>query len=211
MTFVLVLNGEIRDYTFYQPCLGNGVRVVCCDGGLRHAEGLRVTPCAIVGDMDSADEGMVKAYAGQGAAILRFPARKDATDGELALRWALDEGADEILIFGWQGSRFDHVLGNLHLLVLARQAGVSACLVNETNTVRVIDREALLRGRKGDLVSLLPLTQQVTGIWTEGLEYPLRGETLALGPGRGVSNVMAGTHAAVRVESGLLAVVESRD
>jgi thiamine pyrophosphokinase len=54
---------------------------------------------------------------------------------------------------------------------------------------------------------LLPLTSDVTGVVTEGLEYPLQGESLRFGPARGVSNVMLGEVARVSMSDGLLAVV----
>ena len=67
-----------------------------------------------------------------------------------------------------------------------------------------------LEGAAGDLISLLPLGE-ATGITTEGLEYPLREERLGLGPARGVSNVMLGPRASVRVEQGALLCVQIRE
>ncbi|MGC8826157.1 MAG: thiamine diphosphokinase, partial [Anaerolineae bacterium] len=62
----------------------------------------------------------------------------------------------------------------------------------------------------GDIVSLLPLSPVVEGIVTSGLEYPLRGEPLYMGPSRGVSNVMLGPEASVTIASGWLLVVHQR-
>jgi thiamine pyrophosphokinase len=73
--------------------------------------------------------------------------------------------------------------------------------------VWLAERDAVIDGQPGDIVSLLPLSQRVTGITTEGLEYPLRGETLRLGPARGVSNVMLGKMARVAHRSGLLLIM----
>ena len=43
---------------------------------------------------------------------------------------------------------------------------------------------------------------------TEGLTYPLRGETLFPGSTRGVSNELEGTEAEVSVEEGTLLIVQ---
>jgi thiamine pyrophosphokinase len=42
----------------------------------------------------------------------------------------------------------------------------------------------LLQGRPGDIVSLIPLRGDVHGVRTEGLQYPLDGESLLFGATR---------------------------
>jgi thiamine pyrophosphokinase len=64
-----------------------------------------------------------------------------------------------------------------------------------------------LDGRAGDLVTLLPVVGPAHGVRTEGLRYPLDGETLAPGSTRGVSNELARTPARVSLTSGVLLVV----
>jgi thiamine pyrophosphokinase len=58
-------------------------------------------------------------------------------------------------------------------------------------------------------VSLLPLGDGVTGVTTEGLRYPLRGEPLPVGPARGLSNVRDAGVARVTVATGRLLIVET--
>ena len=50
----------------------------------------------------------------------------------------------------------------------------------------------------------------VTGVRTEGLAYPLHGETLALGRARGVSNRIRAAPAAVSCDEGVLLIIETR-
>ena len=54
------------------------------------------------------------------------------------------------------------------------------------------------------LVSLFALHGAATGVVTEGLVYPMRGEALAPGSSRGLSNVFADREARVSVESGVV-------
>jgi hypothetical protein len=64
-------------------------------------------------------------------------------------------------------------------------------------------------GRAGDLVSLVPFGGSARGVTTDGLRFPLRGEDLAVGRTRGVSNVRTGTTARITLESGRLLVIET--
>jgi thiamine pyrophosphokinase len=53
-------------------------------------------------------------------------------------------------------------------------------------------------------VSLLPLGRPVQGVTTQGLKYPLDGDTLWPDKTRGISNELAGERAVVKIESGQL-------
>ncbi|MBI3636529.1 MAG: thiamine diphosphokinase, partial [Candidatus Rokubacteria bacterium] len=66
-----------------------------------------------------------------------------------------------------------------------------------------------LAGRIGAIVSLVPVGT-VAGVRTEGLAYPLAGETLELGRARGVSNEIVAAPAAVSCDAGVLLVIERR-
>jgi len=64
--------------------------------------------------------------------------------------------------------------------------------------------------RKGYRLSLLPLTE-VHGIYTEGLYYPLQGESMDWGNPYGVSNEFTEESATIRIESGVMLLILSRD
>jgi thiamine pyrophosphokinase len=191
--------------------------LIAADAGLEVILSLGLTPDLAVGDFDSVDEAILRQI-GPATRIVPFPPRKNKTDTHLALEQALATDPDEVIICGAFGDRLDHVLGLVTLLAgletratvrllgarqeirLARKpaptAGFSA---PETGLVRIT-------GRPGDTVSLLPLSPIVTGVETEGLDYPLSGATLRWGETLGVSNEMLGQEASVRVDEGLLLV-----
>ena len=89
--------------------------------------------------------------------IKTVPTHKDETDMELGLDFAVELGADDIVIFGGIGSRFDHTLANAHLLLRLLKKGVRARLVDEKNCVELINNSIVLEGQQGDLVSTIPL------------------------------------------------------
>lgn len=208
----LILGGApIEDYGFCQDYLPVDY-VVCCDNGMTHAKALGLKPDVIVGDFDSVPQEVLESFLAQQIPIRQFSPQKDETDMELGLDAALEAGATEVVLFGGIGRRLDHTIANCHYLEYLLHRGVAAKLVDSHNVVQLTGSELHLTGETGRLVSTLPLTKQVTGITTTGLAYPLTDGTLTR-DGRliAVSNVMLGQEAEIRVKSGLLLVIQSRD
>lgn len=185
--------------------------VVAADGGAESLDRLGRQPDLLVGDLDSTEPALVERLAGAGVRVDRHPADKESSDTELALRAAIEAGADEIVLLGAiGGDRLDHELANLLLLADPALAGHDVRLAHAGNSVRVLrSREScVLDGRIGDLVTLLPIAGEATGVTTDGLRWPLDVATLQMGRSRGLSNEIVATPASVRLESGLLLVVE---
>jgi thiamine pyrophosphokinase len=136
------------------------------------------------------------------------PRSKDETDLELAVRYARQHGADEVLILGAMGERWDQTLANLTLLAAFDLPAGRLRLIDGSQEVCLVrGGETLpLDGRPGDTVSLIPIGGDADGVTTEGLEYPLRGETLRFGLTRGVSNVIQTSPVSVGVRRGSLLV-----
>lgn len=168
---------------------------------------LGLRPDVVVGDLDSLDAATHSLLQAAGCRFVVHPAAKDETDLELALHWAVDEGARQITVIGAFGGRPDHLLANLLLLADRRFIGLDLRLRSRQWQVWLAHNEATITGHTGDAVSLIPLSERVTGVVTDGLAYPLRGETLRRGPARGVSNVMQRDVARVCFGSGLLFVL----
>ena len=84
-------------------------------------------------------------------------------------------------MIGSSGGRLDHLLGSLLLLGDERYAGAEIDAWLGASRVHVVRGSRTLAGAPGELVSLLPLHGAAEGVTTEGLEYPLRGETLPAG------------------------------
>jgi thiamine pyrophosphokinase len=205
-------NGDLNDGPAVQTALRFAPEslIVAADGGARLALACGLVPQVIVGDLDSLAAGDVDDLRGRGAEMARHPAEKDETDLELALMAAARRGATWIRVIGTIGGRIDQTLANISLLTLPDLAGRDARLVAGSQTLWLIGPgEHRLEGAPGDTISLLPLAGDAQDVRTDGLEYPLRGETLRFGPARGVSNVMHGASARVTLSAGLLVVVHT--
>jgi len=180
------------------------VPVVAADGGVDTALALGLDVTVAVGDFDSVTTRGLDTAARQGSRVIRHAEQKDATDLELALDEALLLGAGRIIVVGDPGGRLDHLTAGLALLGHERYADVEIDAYLGAAAAHVIRSERRLDGTPGELVSLLALHGPAEGVVTEGLAYPLRGETLEPGTSRGVSNVFEAPSARVTVASGVL-------
>jgi thiamine pyrophosphokinase len=188
--------------------------VIAADGGAAFVDAAGLQPDVLVGDLDSADAGLVARLAAAGVAIERHPAAKEATDAELAIDRAVAAGARRITVIGaLGGKRLDHELANVLLLADPTWAAATddLRLVRGGTTVRAVrgPGRLVIEAPVGATVSLLPIGGDATGIVTVGLRFPLAGETLRLGRSRGISNEVVGAGASVSLETGVLLVAET--
>jgi thiamine pyrophosphokinase len=107
----------------------------------------------------------------------------------------------------------DHVLANIHLLLLPMQLKVKASLIDGNNMIYLRQESFTLKKREqfGNYVSLLPFTEKVRGLTLRGFKYPLNHIILTSGNSLGISNEIVGEEASVEFSEGILLVIESRD
>ncbi len=212
MRAIIVANGDVTKSETALHLVQPNDCVIAADGGAVIALRLGLEPQMVIGDLDSLPADVRTQLEGRGCEFLDHPARKDETDTELAVRYAVERGAQEIVLLGAIGGRLDHTLANVLLLGMPELAGIRARIVaGNTDTWLIRSGEELeIDGQPGDTVTLLPLGQDATGITTAGLEWALDDATLLFGPARGVSNVMTAETARVALRQGLLLALRIR-
>lgn len=210
MKVLILTNGFYGDYNF---CKEEAVYdyIICADRGLVHAKKLGLRPNLIVGDFDSTDLEDLEYFKSQGIEIETFNPHKDETDTEIAVTRAIEKGALEVAIYGGLGSRFDHSLGNVHLLYKLLKSGIKGKLVNPNNTVYLTKDNIKLTGQKDDLVSLIPFGGNAYGVTTSKLAYALEDATLEVGTSLGISNYLLEETAEVWIKEGTLLVIMACD
>jgi len=209
---IVLANGSLTDAPRLRARLQGwaGAAVIAADGGLAHAQALGLTVGTVVGDLDSLDPPTRARLQRDDVRLEHHPAEKDETDLELALLTAVRQGADAIAILGAWGGRLDMSIANLLLLLHPALAGIRVELWDGDQTAWVLRPPGgEVGGSPGDTLSLIPLGEEATGVTTAGLAYPLRGETLPIGPARGVSNVLEAAQASVRLTAGALLAIHS--
>ena len=188
--------------------------IIAADRGLAVCTALGLKPDIIVGDFDSAPEGLFSYWEKQPDVLLkRFPPEKDWTDTELALKEALAAGWKQIVILGAFGSRIDHVLGNVQLLPVALSHGASVVLLDEKNRITLHQKpfRILRKEQWGTYVSLFAFGGDVTGLCLKGFKYGLTDAVLRPFGALAVSNEIIAEEASVSFLDGLLLTAETRD
>ncbi len=136
-----------------------------------------------------------------------YPPDKNETDLELALRLARDRSPESILVIALGGGRIDQTLANLSLLTDPALAGIQVRADDGVEEILFCRSNAEILGNPGETVSLLPSGGPATGLRSQGLRWPLNGDTLFPEKSRGVSNELLDRTASVSIESGLLLIV----
>lgn len=211
MRVVIFAGGTYRPGTASQNALASADMVIAADSGAATALRLGHLPAFVVGDFDSLDAQLVEHLRARGSQIISAAVEKDETDTELAVQLAIDQGATHIPLLGaLGGDRFDHTIANV--LLLAGFDTVPIQIIDGPSTCWLLRSpgHTTIEGHAGDLLSLLPLTGDASGIHTRGLYYPLNGETLRFGKPRGVSNMLTAERAEVSLESGMLLVIHTQ-
>ncbi len=201
------MNGDAADCLGIRKYIDKEALLIGCDGGARHIRALGLTPHVVVGDFDSISPRVLKSLEHQGVELIRHPEDKSHTDSELCILLAKERGYRRIILTGVRGTHTDHMVGNLFLLAKKEFASLSMKIVEGKEEIFVVRKHVRIEGKKGDLVSLLPLGHDVRGVTTKGLVYSLRGETLFSGSTRSLRNRMTGQRAEINVRTGALLVV----
>ena len=184
--------------------------IIAADGGADLCRQLNLTPDIIIGDLDSISPDLAGEYAHSGVDIIPYPKRKDKTDLELALDLAVTRGADKVILFGTLGGRWDMSLSNVMLAANRKYNQMNISLCEKQCRMHIIHAGSslTLQGLKGQIISLIPLSTDVHGVTTTGLEYPLKNAPLYFGSSRGISNLLLATKGSIITKGGTLLVVQ---
>lgn len=225
MKHIVIVTGGYLNLEFVQAYLKTLFydRVFVVDKGLEYGKLLGLQPDYIVGDFDTVKAEILKSYEAEiangnlPAYVERHPEKKDVADTELAILKAIEVGAECITIFGATGSRLDHVLANIGLLLQTAKVGIPCYIVDETNRLRLLDVQletscVIKREEQhGTYLSLIPLSEVVEGVTIQGVMYPLQEKTLHQGSSLTVSNQIIAEEAEIWIDKGKVLVIESRD
>jgi thiamine pyrophosphokinase len=221
MLTVIVLAGEIRDDRSCRHWLAQADDIICADGGARHLQRMRVLPDLLLGDLDSIDDLALSWLRRHSVPVERHPVAKDATDAQLALERAIERKSvlakeQGIILLGALGSRPDHVLATQ--LLAARLAEPRRAILLSDGVSRIyslVGSQSIkisLGQDKSWLVSVLPISEKITGLTYSGLEYRLVDGTLLAGDTKGISNRLARSgQAEISLKQGRALVVVTPD
>ena len=201
---LIVANGESCSYELLVQMLEWCPFVVALDGAYTRLAKLQIKPDLVIGDFDSIDSSVIS----DDVVFLQDSNQKN-TDLQKAIDHLLTLEYREINVVWATGKRLDHTINNL--MTLAKYPKVQITLYDNYSKVFLAPSPFKKVYSKGSPISLIPLPV-CGGIKTNNLKYQLNMESLELGKRSGTSNE-ANTTGEIEIsyESGLLAIVESKD
>ncbi len=201
---IIIINGDLAniDNVKFLP----SDFIVCADGAVEKILKINILPTVVIGDFDSTSKKTLQKIKEKKIQIITYPREKDKTDSELALEYAIEKKYKYIIICGLLGTRIDHLLGNVLLLGKYITKGLELTIHEHKTTMYTVRNKLIIKGKKNDTISLLPITKHVIGVLTNGLYYKLDNESLDFGFSRGMSNYMIEDRCEVNIKKGILLV-----
>lgn len=184
--------------------------LIAADGGIEILKKCGMTPDYLIGDFDSAKGRTVRDYKGR-TQVVQFEVEKNETDGMIALKLAIEQGAGSVVMLGALGKRTDHAFANIMLLQYAFDHGVSMIIEDRYCQVCLAKGEFQLHGKAGQTVSILPWMGSCTVTSDDAFHYPLDGLYMAQDDAVGVSNVLTRPAAQLSIQGYALIFKIKRD
>ena len=199
--------GEIKSYDWLKNIDFQNSFIICADGGQKHLEILGTVPDVWMGDGDSLkkDEPIAKK-------IVKVPAKKDNTDTDLAVIYAIENGFKDITIIGALGGRFDHEFSHICLLKKILDNGGEGEILDEKNYITLKNKSFVISSNGMKYASFFPFGGDVRNFSVKNMLYEAEGITLHSGEVQASSNQFLDEKPArITFDNGLVLVVCSDD
>ncbi len=221
MNKYVILTGGNLDEEFVSAYLEKqkDITIICVDGALVLADRLKLPIHYLVGDFDTVPGELLEHYRQAvteqkiETCILAFKPEKDETDTQIAITLAVEKGAEEIVVLGGTGSRIDHLLANIHLLMVPLLREIKAYILDRNNKVYLQNKTFSVEKNQvyGNYFSLIPLDGTVKGVTLTGFKYNTEFVDFECGSSLGVSNEVLMDVGKVAFSQGVFVVIEARD
>ena len=167
-----------------------------------------IIPDIAIGDFDSVTASELQIIKKKAKRVDKYSKKKDFTDMELAVEYAITLRPKEVVIYGAIGNRIDHTMGNIHLLERLQGIGV---IRDRNNEVRIISGHTTVRKKpRYPYVSLLPITETIE-ISLTGFVYNASHALIRRGQTLGISNELRQNEGVIEIHEGKAFVIQSRD
>ncbi len=211
LNVVIVSGGNPPSEKLLREYLKDIDLIIAADKGSECLYNYKIVPDLLLGDFDSAKKEILDNIRLQVKEVLEFPPEKDYTDTEIAVIEAVRRGATKIYLFGALGSRMDHALGNIGLLLNAKKKGVAIEIIDDNNRIYLGENNMRLLGKCGENISFHALSDKVVNINISGAKYSLNGYTMSLLDPRAICNEFVDTPIDISYEEGELLILHSID
>lgn len=211
MKCLIISGGDIKTYGFYKHIISDSDIIICADKGAELMYRFGKLPDYIIGDLDSISEEALNFFIDNNVSIEKYPVKKNESDTELAIDKAIELKPEKITIIGATGSRLDHTIASVFLLIKPLNAGIPSTIVDEHNEIYLVSEKLKLNGTQDEFISVIPVTNEIKGVDISGFEYPVEDGIISFGSSLGISNRFKGHSGTISLSEGLLLVIKSRD
>ena len=157
----------------------------CVDGGADKLITMGYTPDVILGDLDSIDKEK-KIY----NSTIVYLEDQSKNDLEKSISWCVNQGIDELELFGFSYGRDDHHLANLFIMKNFSDR-LKMKMYTDKSLIFCINKHSTFLSKENQTVSIFTFNEKTT-ITTTGLKYAIKNSTLA-SPSQGISNLTTGS------------------
>ena len=157
----------------------------CVDGGADKLITMGYTPDIILGDLDSIDKEN-KNYNSK----IVYLEDQSKSDLEKSISWCVNQGIEELELFGFSYGRDDHHLANLFIMKNFSDR-IKMKMYTDKSLIFCINKHSTFLSEANQTVSIFTLSEK-TLITTTGLKYPLKNSPLT-SPSQGISNLTTGS------------------
>lgn len=211
MKAVIVTGGNKPSKALISSYIKNSDLIIGADKGSEYLYDYEITPHVILGDFDSINKEKLKRIEENQVEIIKFPPEKDYTDTEIAIIEAIKRGADIIYLFGGIGTRVDHSLGNIGLLLTTKNKGKKLIIIDHHNKMYLADKRMNLNGNAGETISFHALSDVVKGFDIKGAKYNLDSYDMHLLDPRAICNEFVDSPIDIKYDSGELLIIHAID
>ena len=165
---VVVANGSFPQTAGPLELLKSAPAIIACDGAVQNLHERGLEPTAIVGDLDSIPQEMLRLYADR----IHTVEDQEINDLTKAVRFAHAAGYRKLLILGATGLREDHTLGNISLLMDYAPLFEQVEILSDYGHFVPVQQTMPLACTPGQQISIFSM-YPCGEITTEGLRWPI--------------------------------------
>lgn len=211
MKVIIIAGGTPPSLKLLKEEIKDSAIIISADSGANCLYDYKISPQYLLGDFDSINKDVLNFFSSSNCKIESFPKDKDYTDSELALSKAKDLDANEIAFLGCSGSRLDHTLGNIGLLLKCLNSNIKSYIRDENNYIELINSPVTISGTKGNGFSLLAYNSTVKNLTIERAKFPLKNYDLQVGDSLTVSNEFIDSDVKITFSEGILILLKYKD
>lgn len=160
----------------------------------------------VVGDFDSSQAPL------DFENIVKYPVKKDETDGAIAIKHALKMGYTKIRMYGAIGGLLDHTIAIISVICSYAEKGIDIALIDGENAIFALHNGKICFSNKAKgRISVFSHNDVSKGVCEKGLLYSLDNYDLGNKTSLGSGNSFIGKKAEISVDNGTLLIYTSKE